>query len=94
MFLLNSLAEHRYERWSPLPLRLMVGFGFMEYGFAKLSKEPDVFAAILLAIGVPAHHLMASLTILIEFGGGFAVIVGGLVPLVACRWPWFSWLMR
>ena len=35
-----------YARWAPLPLRLIVGSGFMEHGFAKLSKGPDVFAAI------------------------------------------------
>jgi putative oxidoreductase len=66
-----------------MPLRLIVGFGFMEHGFAKLSKGPDAFAAILHAIGVPAPHLMAWITILIEIGGGFAVILGALVPLVA-----------
>jgi putative oxidoreductase len=35
-------------------LRLIVGFGFMEHGFAKLSKGPDTFAAILHALSVPA----------------------------------------
>ena len=25
-------------RWAALPLRLIVGYGFMEHGFAKLSK--------------------------------------------------------
>ena len=27
-------------RWAAIPLRLIVGFGFMEHGFAKLSKGP------------------------------------------------------
>ncbi len=27
-------------RWAPIPLRLIVGYGFMEHGFAKLSKGP------------------------------------------------------
>src|SRR5215470_5925465 len=83
MFLLCFLTQHRWGRWAPLPLRLIVGFGFMEHGFVKLSKGPDVFTAILRVIGVPAPHLMAWLTILIELGGGFAVLVGVLVPLVA-----------
>ncbi len=30
-----------------LPLRLMIGFGFAAHGYAKLSKGPDGFAAIL-----------------------------------------------
>jgi putative oxidoreductase len=70
-------------RWAPLPLRLIVGFGFMQHGSAKLSRGPEVFAAILHELGVPAPHLMAWLTILTEIGGGFAVLVGALLVLVA-----------
>jgi putative oxidoreductase len=83
MFLFDLLTRYRWARWAPLPLRLIVGFGFMEDGFAKLSKGPDAFTAILYAIGVPGPHLMAWLTILTELVGGFAVILGGVVPLVA-----------
>ena len=83
MFLFDLLTQYRWARWAPLPLRLIVGFGFMEHGFAKLSKGPDAFTAILHAIGVPAPHLMTWVTILTEIGGGFAVILGGLVTLVA-----------
>ena len=70
-------------RWAPIPLRLIVGYGFMQHGFAKLSKGPEAFAAILHAVGVPAPHLMAGLTILTEVFGGLAVLLGALVPLVS-----------
>src|SRR5499427_3858384 len=70
-------------RWGPIPLRLIVGFGFMEHGFAKLSRGPEAFAAILQAMGTPAPHLFAWLTILTELAGGFAVLLGALVPLVS-----------
>lgn len=70
-------------RWAPIPLRLIVGIGFLQHGFAKLSKGPAGFTNILHAIGVPAPHLMAWLTILVEIVGGFAVLVGALVPLVS-----------
>jgi putative oxidoreductase len=70
-------------RWAPLPLRLMVGCGFMQHGFAKLEKGPAAFAVILHAIGVPAPHLMAWLTILVEVFGGLAVVLGAFVPLVS-----------
>src|SRR6201987_2370562 len=70
-------------RWAPIPLRLMVGYGFMEHGFAKLSRGPEAFAAILHAIGVPAPHFMTWLTILIEIFGGLAVLLGAFVPLVS-----------
>jgi putative oxidoreductase len=70
-------------RWVPVPLRLIVGYGFMEHGFAKLLKGPENFAAILHAMGVPAAHLMAWLTILTELIGGLAVLLGAFVPLVS-----------
>ncbi len=70
-------------RWSSVPLRLIVGYGFMQHGFAKLSKGPEAFALILHATGVPAPHLMAWLTILTEVFGGLAVLLGGFVPLAS-----------
>ena len=70
-------------RWSPIPLRLIVGYGFMQHGFAKLSKGPDTFAAILQGMGVPAPHLMAWLTILTELVGGLAVLLGAFVTIAS-----------
>ena len=55
----------------------------MEHGYAKLSKGPEGFAAILHAIGVPAPHFMAWLTILTELIGGLAVALGAFVALVS-----------
>lgn len=70
-------------RWSPIPLRLIVGFGFMQHGVAKLSKGVDAFVAILQAMGVPSPHVMAWLVILTELLGGFAVFVGAFVALAS-----------
>jgi putative oxidoreductase len=77
------LKRPSVARWASIPLRLIVGYGFMEHGYAKLSKGPEVFAAILHAIGVPAPHLMAWLTILTELIGGLAVLLGAFVSLVS-----------
>jgi putative oxidoreductase len=77
------LARSSAARWAALPLRLIVGYGFMEHGFAKLSRGPEAFAAILHTIGVPAPHLMAWLTILTELIGGLAVLLGAFIPLVS-----------
>ncbi|HEY2783237.1 MAG TPA: DoxX family protein [Steroidobacteraceae bacterium] len=62
--------------WQPLLLRLMVGYGFMEHGFAKIARGPEHFAAILAAIGVPEPHLMSWMTIAVEVIGGLAVLLG------------------
>jgi putative oxidoreductase len=80
---LAFLARPSVARWAPIPLRLIVGYGFMEHGFAKLSRGPEAFAAILHTMAVPAPHLMAWLTILTELIGGLAVLLGALVPLVS-----------
>ena|SRR5215467_6016750 len=80
---LDSSGRFAIARWAPLPLRLIVGFGFMQHGFAKLSRGLDVFATILHALGVPAPHFMALFTILIELLGGLAVILGAFVTLVS-----------
>ena len=70
-------------RWFAIPLRLIVGYGFMEHGFAKLSKGPDAFGLILQGMGVPAPHFTAWLTILVELFGGLAILLGAFVPLVS-----------
>ena len=77
------LKHPSVARWAPLPLRLIVGYGFMQHGFAKLSRGPEAFAAILHTMGVPAPHLMAWLTILTELIGGLAVLLGAFVPFVS-----------
>ena len=81
--LLTSSAGGRVARWAPIPLRLIVGFGFMQHGFAKLGRGPDAFATILHAIGVPGPHFMAWAIILIEILGGLAVFLGAFVMLVS-----------
>jgi putative oxidoreductase len=82
-FYLNLSNRFPIARWAPIPLRLIVGYGFMEHGFAKLSRGVNAFAAILLAMGVPHPHFMAQLTILTELVGGFAVILGAFVAIVS-----------
>jgi putative oxidoreductase len=64
-------------------LRLIVGYGFIAHGYAKVMNGPDHFAASLHALGVPASHAMAWLTIMFELLGGLAVLVGAWIPLVS-----------
>jgi len=62
---------------------MILGYGFMQHGFAKLSKGPGAFAAILQAMGVPNPHVMAWFTILIELAGGCAVFLGAFVTIMS-----------
>ena len=79
----ESWVRSAFSRWAPIPLRLIVGYGFMQHGYAKLSRGADSFAAILHALGVPAAHFMAWLTILTELFGGLAILLGGFVTVVS-----------
>ena len=80
---IDLISRSSIARWAPIPLRLIVGYGFMQHGFAKLARGPDAFPAILHALGVPAPHLMGWLTIFTEIVGGLAVLLGALVPLAS-----------
>jgi putative oxidoreductase len=72
-----------HPRWAVIPLRLIVGYGFMQHGYAKIVHGLPAFVSILQALGVPNPHVMAWVTILTELLGGFAVFVGALVPLAS-----------
>ena len=65
--------------WASLPMRLLVGCGFMEHGFAKLSRGPDAFVGILQHLGVPLPHVATWLTIGTELVGGLALLLGAFV---------------
>ncbi|MBV9910703.1 MAG: DoxX family protein, partial [Hyphomicrobiales bacterium] len=66
-----------------LPLRLMVGYGFLAHGYAKLARGPDEFIAILHAIGMPFSFFLGWATIAIEVIGGLLILCGTLVPLAS-----------
>ena len=79
----KGMRREGWQRFAALPLRAIVGFGFMQHGFAKLSKGPDAFAGLLQALHVPAPHLSAYLTIAVEIFGGAALLLGAFVALVS-----------
>jgi putative oxidoreductase len=62
---------------------LIVGYGFMAHGYAKLARGPDNFANILHALGMPAPTLLSWTTVLVELLGGLAVLAGAFIPLAS-----------
>ena len=80
---LQIFGRFSLSRWAPIPIRLIVGYGFFEHGLAKLTKGPHTFANLLQSIGVPQPHIMAWLTVCVEILGGLAVLLGAFVPLIS-----------
>jgi putative oxidoreductase len=81
MSMLGNQASWR--RWSPLPLRLVIGFGFMAHGWAKLSRGPSGFGKLLAQIGAPFPEATAWASTFMEILGGLAVFAGAFVEVVS-----------
>ena len=73
----------KFAPYAAIPLRLIVGYGFLAHGLAKWHRGTDAFGAILRAIGVPSPQLMAWLTIGTELLSGIAILIGAFLPLVS-----------
>lgn len=69
--------------WAAIPIRLIVGYGFMEHGFAKVGRGVDGFAHILQAIGMPFSSPLAWVTVLVEILGGLAILLGAFVAVAS-----------
>ena len=69
--------------WYALPLRLVIGLGFVEHGYAKLYRGADAFIAILHAMGMPFADLLGWATIAVEIVGGLLILFAAFVPLAA-----------
>jgi putative oxidoreductase len=84
--LLESFTEKLADiapSWSALPLRLVIGYGFIVHGYAKLSRGPETFALVLHTLGVPAPLFLSWLTTLTELVGGLLVLGGAFVAIAA-----------
>jgi putative oxidoreductase len=70
--------ERGLHRFWPLPLRVLLGIGFMVHGAPKVFSAAghDGFAGMLQQIGVPLPGLMAWVVGLVEFFGGIALVIG------------------
>jgi putative oxidoreductase len=81
MFKLENKAF--WGQWVPVPLRLIIGFGFMAHGWAKLSRGPSGFANLLAQIGAPLPEATAWVSTFVELLGGLAIFVGAFVAVVS-----------
>lgn len=72
-----------WRQWAFLPLRVIVGYGFLAHGLAKWHRGPESFGRVLQVIGVPFAAPTAWMVMLLEIFGGLALLVGAFVML-AC----------
>jgi putative oxidoreductase len=72
-----------YYSFAPLFLRLILGYGFMAHGWAKLSRGTEGFEKLLTQLGVPFPHLNAEIVPYLELLGGIAILLGAWVSITA-----------
>ena len=74
-----------WPRWAPVPLRLMLGVGFLYHGAPKLFSAAghEQFVGMLSGIGVPLPSVMAWVVGLVETVGGLCFLIGAFVALFA-----------
>ena len=71
------------QRWSLLPIRLVVGFGFLSHGLAKLGRGPQKFGKLLDLIGAPFPVPTAWMVTAVEILGGLALLCGAFVLIAS-----------
>ena len=71
------------RNWSLVPLRMIVGYGFIAHGLAKWHRGPEAFAHLLSLIGVPFPGATAWLVTMLETFGGLAILLGVFVAITS-----------
>ena len=77
------MLKNKYQEWAPLCLRLIIGFGAMAHGWAKLSRGPDGFEKLMVYLGVPFPHFTSWVVPLTELVCGVGILVGAFVSFAA-----------
>ena len=81
--MLEYLDGNRWRRWVPIPLRMILGVGFIVHGWAKWSRGPAAFAELLNQAHVPLPLANAWLVTLLEIFGGLALLMGAFVAIIS-----------
>jgi putative oxidoreductase len=83
MHMLELLNDERWQRWVPVPIRMILGVGFVVHGWAKWSRGPAAFAELLKQAHIPLPFANAWLVTLLEIFGGLALLMGAFVTIVS-----------
>lgn len=79
----TAKSARALSAWSAWPLRLVIGYGFIVHGYAKLSRGPEGFAVVLHTLGVPAPLFLSWVTTLTELLGGLLILCGAFVTIAS-----------
>jgi putative oxidoreductase len=72
-----------WTEYAPLPLRIVLGLGFVFHGWEKIADGTRGFQGMLQMIGIPGGALTAWFVALVEFIGGLALLAGAFVAVAA-----------
>jgi putative oxidoreductase len=81
--MLELLNGARWPQWVPIPIRMILGVGFIAHGWAKWIRGPAAFAELLKQAHVPLPVANAWLVTLLEIFGGVALLLGAFVTIVS-----------
>ncbi len=81
--MLELLNSEQWQRWVSIPIRMVLGVGFMVHGLAKFSRGPAAFAELLKQAHVPLPLANAWVVTLLEIFGGLALLLGAFVTIVS-----------
>ena len=81
--MLELLNGEQWQRWVAIPIRMILGVGFMAHGWAKLSRGPAAFAELLQQAHVPLPLANAWLVTFLEIFGGLALLMGAFVAVAS-----------
>lgn len=78
-----ELLNERTPRWALVPIRIILGVGFLVHGWAKWSRGPAAFGELLEQTHVPLPFVNAWLVTLLEIFGGLALLIGAFVTIIS-----------
>jgi len=73
----------KYQQLAPFALRLIIGYGSMAHGWAKLSRGVGGFEKLLVFLHVPFPHVMVWVVPMTELICGFAILIGLFIRIMA-----------
>jgi len=76
------MTSEIFFSWALVPLRIILGLFFLAYSYPKIMNM-ERLSTLLLRYGVPFTKLSAVVIVVLEFFGGFALVVGFSTKIIA-----------